>query len=251
MSTTIRNFHIDIATWREPKGLKPRGTLIILTGRGETPEIYHRFGTRLAADAYKVVAVSATDHLAEGARHEIAQLLGNAEWPAPKVLIGSDAGARAALELATDPVFAVDGVITAGLPVGGPGAPVDWQNEIASRTACPVHREVLQRSARGSIWHEVSAVQLRRPAASRPEVPVLAIHGSADPISPLTEALDFYRNSQITNIKVVVGGLHDILNDLSHRSVAATVVLFLERLRASSELPVIIRDLEPVQVPVS
>jgi hypothetical protein len=33
------------------------------------------------------------------------------------------------------------------------------------------------------------------------------------------------------------GGRHDVLNDALHRTAAATVVLFLERLRLSADLP--------------
>ena len=38
---------------------------------------------------------------------------------------------------------------------------------------------------------------------------------------------------------VVAGGRHDVLNDVDHRSVAATVVLFLESLRRGADLPTI------------
>lgn len=34
--------------WDEPAGPAPRGTLIVLPGRGETPTSYRRFGRRLA-----------------------------------------------------------------------------------------------------------------------------------------------------------------------------------------------------------
>ncbi len=40
----------------------------------------------------------------------------------------------------------------------------------------------------------------------------------------------------------LVSGRHDVLNDLNHRTVAATVVLFLERLRLGADLPVIARS---------
>ena len=39
------------------------------------------------------------------------------------------------------------------------------------------------------------------------------------------------------------GGRHDVLNDALHRTAAATVVLFLERLRLSPELPAIAEGL--------
>ena len=38
---------------------------------------------------------------------------------------------------------------------------------------------------------------------------------------------------------MVADGRHDILNDASHRSVAASVVLFLERLRVGAEKPLV------------
>jgi hypothetical protein len=40
---------------------------------------------------------------------------------------------------------------------------------------------------------------------------------------------------------VVEGGRHDVLNDATHRCVAATIVLFLESLRLGPELPEIVR----------
>jgi hypothetical protein len=36
-----------------------------------------------------------------------------------------------------------------------------------------------------------------------------------------------------------------VLNDVTHRSVAATIVLFLERLKLGADLPVIVRDGSP------
>lgn len=37
----------------------------------------------------------------------------------------------------------------------------------------------------------------------------------------------------------ITGSRHDVLNDVTHRTVAATIVLFLERLRLGPELPYI------------
>jgi alpha-beta hydrolase superfamily lysophospholipase len=62
-------------------------------------------------------------------------------------------------------------------------------------------------------------------------VPVLAFHGAADTVSPLSEAAALL--SAVPDIELIetVDGLHDALNDQSHRSVAASIVLWLERLR--------------------
>jgi hypothetical protein len=52
MTITADSAVLDVHTWEEPQQLTARGTLFLLTGRGETPEVYQRFAGRLAADAY-------------------------------------------------------------------------------------------------------------------------------------------------------------------------------------------------------
>lgn len=68
-------------------------------------------------------------------------------------------------------------------------------------------------------------------------MPVLALHGKDDRISPLDQALGAYEGH--ANVRTVTfdGGRHDVLNDALHRTAAATVVLFLERLRLSPSCP--------------
>jgi alpha-beta hydrolase superfamily lysophospholipase len=229
---------LDVHTWTEPQHLTARGTLFVLTGRGETPEVYERFASRLAADAYRVVVISATDHLDPSTAAEIQSLVADPDQPSPKVLVGSDAGARAALELAA--TTGVDAVISAGLPVRGVDVQQDWQSEITARTSCPNHQKVLQRATRHSLLHAAPAIRLGAPTARTTTVPVLAIHGSADVLSPLPQVLAAYAAARITDVWVVEGGQHDILNDVTHRSVAATIVLFLERLRLDASRPAII-----------
>jgi hypothetical protein len=118
--------------WNEPDGVNPRGTLVVIPGRGEGPSVYERFGRRLAADAYRVRVV-------------------------------------------TDPVA----------------------------------NEAL----------------------------ILGIHGADDQVSPLAQARARYATAPAAELVVINGGRHDALNDQTHRTVAATIVLFLERLRLSQDLP--------------
>ena len=77
-------------------------------------------------------------------------------------------------------------------------------------------------------------------ALARIAVPVLAISGGADPLAPFPlarRALDPLANLELVE---TTDGLHDALNDLSHRSVAATIVLWLERLRSAGvEAPIV------------
>ena len=227
--------HLDVAHWSEPAGVRPRGTLFLLAGRGERPEVYTRFATRISADAYRVVVIAAADYTTPGARSEIDELINSTDVVEPSVLVGSDVGARAALELAASRTLNVDAVITAGLAIAGAVPLSDRDTEIEARTACPVHRGVLGRATHGTLSTALGSIALGRPAPNGINVPVLAIHGAADAISPLEPAIAFYRDSGVAEVTVVDAGRHDILNDVTHRSVAAVIVLFLERVRGGAD----------------
>lgn len=229
-------------TWTEPDGIRVRGTVIVLVGRGETPEVYERLGRRIAADAYRVIALDEAD----GAARTAAELLADDAVPGPKVLLGSDIGADVALEVAARNHQRVAGLVLAGLPTVHDGRNGDFDNELEARTACPAHRAVLAQTARGGLFaaattRPVLALESLRPAG----VPTLAVHGSADTISPADVAIERYRAAGAHQIVLVSDGRHDILNDVTHRTVAATIVLFLERLRLGGDLPVIAREVTP------
>ncbi|RKN04648.1 hypothetical protein D7319_27715 [Streptomyces radicis] len=224
--------------------MAPRGTLVVLAGPGETAAVYRRFGARLAADAYRVVAVPADAADAEEAAEEaLAAALADPDTPRPLVLVGSDTGAARALRLARRHADAVDGVVLAGLPTREATRADAPEAGLDERTACPNHRLVLTRE--GAL--DRGAAPPEPLADTEPlRLPLLAVHGGADRISPPEEALPRYRALGAAPLVTVRGGLHDILNDVTHRSVAATVVLFLERLRLGAELPPIVEEfIEP------
>ncbi|MCM6762744.1 lysophospholipase [Rathayibacter sp. ZW T2_19] len=230
-ATTATTGPAPVLAFDEPDGIAPRGTLVVLAGRGETPAVYERFGTRLARDAYRVRVLG--DASAAGAADAARVLLADRSLVAPVVLVGSDAGAAVALEIAA--TAEVDAVVVAGLPVRSGGAAV------GDRTACPNHAGVLERET-GSAPTAVLPPELLAVAASAVRAPLLALHGDADPVSPLDEAVAVLRSAPRAEIHRVAGGRHDVLNDVSHRSVAATVVLFLERVKASPEgAPIVVR----------
>jgi len=232
-------------SWDEPEGLAARGTLIVLSGRGEHGGVYERFGRRLAFDAYRVRALGdpTTD---PSVLDEAAKLLADESLPGPKVLIGSDTGARYAARLAAEQGAGVDALILVGLPTdplvpgsAGPWVSGSWEAEAAARTACPTHRGRLTDDPefhRGALDETPELPELRLDLV---RVPVLALHGADDSVSPPDRALSAYEGH--TGVRTVTfrGGRHDVLNDALHRTAAATVVLFLERLRLSPELPAI------------
>jgi pimeloyl-ACP methyl ester carboxylesterase len=223
------------AVWTPPA--RVRGTLAVVTGRGERAAVYERFGRRLSTDGYTVGVFeedvdAATGWLAEST-------------DGPRVLVGSDAGASAVLRELTQGA-AVDAAIVAGLVVDAEGSlPADEE-----RTACPLHLGVLASDASGSP---------RRPAEPLPAaadlaaiaVPVLAVHGGDDPVSPFVEAAAVLRALPDLELVETVAGLHDALNDQSHRSVAATIVLWLERLRGADVHAPVVRSVDPVAATAS
>jgi alpha-beta hydrolase superfamily lysophospholipase len=227
-------------TWDEPVGVAARGTLVVLIGRGESPTSYARFGRRISADAYRVRVVDVDlDDLAT-AGSEVRDLLADVTLPRPFVLVGADTGAALATVLAADTV-GIDAVVLAGLALPGSASVGDWDAELEARTACPAHRRAITEDPafeRGSLSRDLPA---ELADVDLPALPTLLLHGSEDPITPVEMVLDQIGDASQVRGRVVVGGRHDVLNDVSHRSVAATVVLFLESLKLGADLPDIVR----------
>ncbi|MFJ9174068.1 alpha/beta hydrolase [Streptomyces sp. NPDC102360] len=235
----------SVHAWNEPEGIAPRGTLIVLPGRGEHGGVYERFGRRIAADGYRVRAVAAPSSDPSAVTDEAAKLLRDETLPGPRVLVGSDTGAVHAAALAARGVPGLDALILAGLPTAPhtEAATQGWEAELDQRTACPTHRGRLATDAtfrRGALADTVPA-ELAAPDGIL--VPVLALHGADDTVSPLPDARRVYATLPGAELVSLVGTRHDVLNDVTHRTAAAIAVLFLERLRLSPGLsPIAVRE---------
>ena len=257
---TLVDQHVPVLTWTEPEGIAVRGTLVVIPGRGEQPAHYERFGRRIAADGYRVHAVTDPTQDAALTLSQIAGQLTAPQVPAPRLLAGSDTGALFAAGLAASgQVPGLDALVLAGLPAAeaGPdaGRSADrgtWDDELDTRTACPAHRARLAAVGvrRGALYEAVPPGWAERADLRAVTQPVLAIHGADDPVSPLAAARARYAAGP-AELVAIAGGRHDVLNDVTHRTVAATIILFLERLRLGAGLPVIaIREtLSPVAEP--
>jgi pimeloyl-ACP methyl ester carboxylesterase len=229
------------ATWVPPAEVAVRGTVVVLPGRGEPASVYTRLGRRLAVDGYRVAAATEVD-TADSVRAAI----GSEPGPGPLVLIGADTGAATALALsATAIADGIAGVVLAGLPAtGGAVADLSWAAELEARTGCPVHRTRLSEDAgvvRGALWPAPVLPWPPGPLAE-PQVPVLALHGAVDVIAPLAAVRAALDPLSRVRLVLVGGGRHDVLNDVQHRSVAAEIVQFLERLRLSAEAAAILES---------
>ncbi|CCH76317.1 conserved hypothetical protein [Nostocoides japonicum T1-X7] len=232
-----------------PEGLRTRGTVVVVPGRGESPATYRRFADRLAADAYRVrvvapPAVEASDIASSlerfGAR------LGEAVTGAttdgtvahPVVLVGADLGAAvlAALTDVGDPSapWWPDGLVLAGLPGRTTHVLAGWEHELDARSHCPVHRGILDddpRVRRGALGEPVPDELLNSAHGRAADLPQLVVVGDADPLADRVALARSVRDLSLARLSVVRGAHHDVLNDLQHRSVAAEVVTFLEALR--------------------
>jgi pimeloyl-ACP methyl ester carboxylesterase len=166
------------------------------------------------------------------------------------VLVGSDTGALQALQTAAtaDPGLPVEGIVLAGTaPTAASPDPLldtdgdtdphdDWQSELAARSACPTHRRRLTDDVafvRGQLHAAVPSHLL---GAARPALPALLLHGEADPVTPLEQVRDLADQLPRATLGVLHEGLHDVLNDASHRTSAAAVVQWLERLRTDRSM---------------
>jgi pimeloyl-ACP methyl ester carboxylesterase len=232
--STVTETQAPVESYQEPEGSTPRGTVIVIGGRGESTALYARLGRRLSADAYRVLVVADAAADADALRRQAAAVAADPDLVRPVVVAGSDSGATAALAIAaTDP--AVAAVVVAGLAL--PSSALDAPLE--DRSACPVHLGLLAAAANFS---PKAPAGLPAPAdLPTVQVPVLAVHGEADAITPFETASEYYRSLAQLELWQTVGGKHDAFNDANHRSVAAVIVQFLERLRLGDVTQPVIR----------
>ncbi|MFJ8858961.1 alpha/beta hydrolase [Streptomyces sp. NPDC102451] len=250
----------EYTDFHAPEGLRTRGTVVVVPGRGETRATYTRLGRRLAADAYRVRVVGAPDldegdpagsltrfgeQLAAAAEDSAADEDG---FVRPLVLVGADRGAIAVAALLgrKDVPSAVrpDAVVLAGIPGSGAASVGDWEDELDVRTACPAHRGTLTEDTgirRGALDEAVPEALLTAAYGGDIDVPVLLLTGDADPLADREALVRTAKSLPRARLSVVRDAHHDVLNDMQHRSVAAEVVTFLETLR-NELVPVVTVD---------
>jgi pimeloyl-ACP methyl ester carboxylesterase len=240
-----------------PAGLRTRGTVLVLPGRGESAWTYNRFGARIAADAYRVrvlpelpPAESASTALKHLDDELVAALSGVAdELVRPLVLVGSDAAAATLAALVAGGSSHVpwwpDALVLAGLPgYGSHHVHGGWESELDVRSHCPAHRDALsndERVRRGSLSAAVDNELLDLAYGSTTRVPHLLLAGDSDPLADRESLARMGKSLPVARFSVVRSAHHEVLNDLQHRSVAAEVVSFLEVVRNG-------RPLEPIVI---
>ena len=251
-----------VTDYTGPEGLRTRGTVLVVPGRGETQAAYQRLGRRLAADSYRVrvlpAPVIAAGDLAGSLDRLAVQLAdavagtGTGGPVRPLVLVGSDTGAAALAALvarsAAEPgvpgtPWWPQALVLAALPGYGARQPASWDEELDVRTHCTVHRGVLsddESMRRGTLTAAVPTALLDAAYGSTAGVPQLLLVGDADPLADRDALTQSAKALPAARLVVVRGAHHDVLNDLQHRSVAAEVVTFLEALRNEPSLEPIV-----------
>jgi alpha-beta hydrolase superfamily lysophospholipase len=244
----------DDLDFAPPEGLRVRGTVVVIPGRGDSAETYRRFGRRIAGDAYQVRVLAdrlpVSDDLPQDLAARLSASVGEFgdALARPLVLVGADASAAALAALMATADRGTgwwpDAIVLAGLPgPGGHDLGSDWESELAVRTHCPVHRAVLtgdESIDRGRLGEPVPDDVLARAYGSTAALPHLLLVGDTDPLADHDALTRLAKALPAARLSSVRGAHHDVLNDLQHRSVAAEVITFLEIVRSGEPLQPIV-----------
>jgi alpha-beta hydrolase superfamily lysophospholipase len=187
--------------------------------------------------------IRSVDDLVHNARL-LTVLADDAEPGGPLLLAGHSLGAAAAAVAVSRDPAAHRGLIVSGAPL----SPLEWVNELAADgagelsldpadlSADPFYLDEIQNdplaftSAAGAqsllrtlppAWDE-----LRRDFG-RTALPTLVVHGSQDPIVPVSVARDWAARLPGGHLAEFAGARHDVPNETVHREVAAVINDFI------------------------
>lgn len=251
-----RIFH---TSW-QPDGAV-RGAVVLLHGYGEHLGLYDTLARRLVTDGLAVHAMDAVGHgRSEGERAVIASWgefaddarrlvhLVQAQHPQmPVMMIGHSGGALAAMLLSLRSPEILDALVLSGAPLLAQewihaelasGAaesevvdPTEWMSTQPDYVHALLHDPLTWKGgfrrdtllAVTAVWPEVAAGL----AEARPALPVLLVHGAADPVVPVTDAHTVAQALPQASIRVFPGDLHDVLNEHDRDAVHDVVAAFL------------------------
>ncbi len=236
--------------WTTPGA--PRASVVFLHGFGEHSGLYHRYASELRGHGIDLWALDQYGHgLSDGPRGTLRSLddavdsarrltdLAEAAAPGtPVILAGHSLGSVVALLTALDDTDRYRGVVVSGAPISrldwsGSDAPTELTLDALS--ADEFYRDELANDPLSFTEGDLPDLVSRLfPAAwSRFEselpgigLPVLAVHGAADPIAPI-DGVTVWRDRVPTLRVETVDGAHDILNDVEHTRVADLIARFV------------------------
>lgn len=242
------------AYYRHRAAAEPRAAVIFLHGFGEHTGLYHRYGFALNSAEVDLWAVDQFGHgstpgergdfrslEAKGALADRLTELALAESPEiPVVAQGHSFGAMVTLFRLLD----APGRYRAGVVSGAPLVPVpglvdvDSTFEIAPNqlSADPFYLDSMENdplafvdAGGGPLARELDrgrdTIGAKLPALA---VRTLAVHGGNDPIAPIGALRAYAEQLEPLTLVEIRGGGHDILNDVTHREVAAAIIEFVD-----------------------
>jgi alpha-beta hydrolase superfamily lysophospholipase len=243
-----------------------RCAVVLLHGYAEHLGLYDALARRLVADGHAVHAMDAVGHgRSDGDRAVIASwdhfvddartfvgLVREQHATSPVVVVGHSSGAVAAALLGLRDPRAADAIVLSG----GPLLPLEWVDaELATGAAETAEGEPTEFLSthpdyvhallhdplvwKGGFRREtLLALQVTWPeidaglAAGGLPVPVLLVHGEADPIAPLEHAREIAARLPRATLRTFPGDLHDILNEHDRDAVHEVVAEFVDSVAA-------------------
>lgn len=239
--------------YRHWAAAEPRAAMVFLHGFGEHTGVYHRFGFALNAAGIDLWAVDQLGHgLSPGPRGDFGTLadcsalaealtvLVEQQHPGlPVIAAGHSFGSViTALRLVEQPARYRAGIIS-----GAPLAPIADMLDVDTSldldpswlSGDPFYLDTLQVDPLAFVAADSAPLTRALDAAwdrfgselPTLTVPTLAVHGSADPVSPIGPVRAYAEQIDTLQIAEFPGAKHDILNETVHRDVVATVIAFI------------------------
>ena len=227
-----------------------RGRIVILPGRGDDASYYERLGRRISADGYTAYVPFKTVKTIHDAADLWNDLTHGWDRETPIIALTVDSSAGYFTHAVSNSLLrqVPDGLILTGVALQNDTAPPHTPQEIdelALRSACPVHGAVVQAAEEAGqlLTSDIEPIDPIPPSIADRTVevlPSLIIHGSNDEISPVDQVRSTLFGWTAAEFVRVHNGLHDVVNDVNHRTVSAEIIAFAERLRLGSDAPNIV-----------